>query len=324
MQNRVPWFLVFWLTLGLGCQPNGGPVNAAADGSLDSLAAIVTTRHKGSYPFSVACTTGMVADLVRQVGGPQVKVAQLMGAGVDPHLYKASPGDVRELMASDLIFYSGRNLEGKLSDLLVRLARKKPTIAVTHYIDESQILENAEQHHDPHLWFDVSLWAKGIEVVKEALALYDPAQRGDYAARARAYREELARLHAYAKEQMATIPKTQRVLVTAHDAFQYFGRAYDIEVRGIQGISTESEASVKEINELVELLVSRKVKAVFVETSVSEKNIKALVEGCRSRGQEVRIGGELYSDAMGEAGTPTGNYIGMVKHNVDTIVKALR
>lgn len=321
---RFAFSLLTLCLLFSGCQPNGGaPSSSETQNAKASLASLVVKRRVGDQPIRIVCTTGMVADLVRNVGGGQVQIVQLMGAGVDPHLYKPSPGDIQQLMAADLIFYSGRNLEGKMGELFVRMASSKPTVALTQFVQDQEVLENEEQSHDPHLWFDVALWARGVEVVKETLSLYDPAHAREYAARATPYAAELAKLHGYAKEQLAAIPKEQRVLVTAHDAFRYFGRAYGIEVRGIQGISTESEASVKEINDLVDLLTKRKIKAVFVETSVSEKNIKALVEGCQARGHRLAIGGELYSDAMGSV-PPTDSYVGMVKHNVDTIVKALR
>ncbi|MCC7087375.1 MAG: zinc ABC transporter substrate-binding protein [Pirellulales bacterium] len=278
---------------------------------------------RGNYPIRAVCTTGMVADLVKQVGGNRIAVTQLMGEGVDPHLYKASPGDMSALGHADIIFYSGLHLEGKMADLFVRMARRKPTFAVTEGIDEAQVLETNEGAHDPHTWFDVSLWKQCLDVVRDALAKFDPKYAVEYERRAAAYAKELEGLHEEARQRLATVPADRRVLVTAHDAFRYFGRAYDVEVRGIQGISTDSEAGVKEINSLVDLLVNRKIKAVFIETSVSDRNIKALVEGCQARGHEVKIGGELFSDAMGKPGTPDGTYPGMVRHNVETIVKAL-
>lgn len=280
--------------------------------------------HSGGYPIQVVCTTGMVADLVTNVGGDNVAVTQLMGEGVDPHLYKASPGDVNQLNSADVIFYSGRNLEGKMTDVFVRLARKKPTFAVADGIEDSHVLENEQKHFDPHLWFDVSLWSKAAGVVRDALKEYDPKNADLYEKNCAAYQKKLADLHEYAKKEIGSIPRERRVLVTAHDAFRYFGRAYDIEVRAIQGISTESDAGVKEINELVKFISERKIKAVFVETSVSDKNVRALIEGCKSNGHEVTVGGELFSDAMGKPGTPEGTYEGMVRHNVDTIVKALK
>jgi len=211
-----------------------------------------------------------------------------------------------------------------MSDVFVRMARRKPTFAVTEYISEGRVLDNPAGAFDPHLWFDVSLWREGAGVVRDALKAYDPANAGYYQSRADAYQAELAKLHDDVKSTLATIPREGRVLVTAHDAFRYFGRAYDVDVRGIQGISTESEAGVKEINSLVQFLVDRRIKAVFVESSVSEKNVTALLEGCAAKGHKVDIGGELFSDAMGKSGTPEGTYIGMIQHNVATIVKALK
>jgi manganese/zinc/iron transport system substrate-binding protein len=308
----------------IGCDGKGTATNSGTEGHPHGGAPTVEKTYSGSYPINVVCTTGMVADLVRNIGGDRVKVTQIMGEGVDPHLYKASPGDVNLLTGADAIFYSGLHLEGKMADVFVRMARKKPTFAVTEYIPEDRVLDNPEGAFDPHLWFDVSLWREAAGVVRDALKAFDPAHAADYQARADAYQAELSKLHEYARTQLASIPKERRVLVTAHDAFRYFGRAYDIEVKGIQGISTESEAGVKEVNALVSFLVERKVKAVFVESSVSDKNIRALLEGCKARGHTVVIGGELFSDAMGKDGTPEGTYVGMVRHNVDTIVKALK
>lgn len=280
-------------------------------------------RFAGKYPLKAVVTTGMVADLVRNIGGKQVVVDQLMGAGIDPHLYKTSTDDIGRLSDAGIIFYSGLHLEGKMGDVFVSLARRKPVFAVTESIPRDEILEVHDGQFDPHLWFDVSLWSQCAEVVSTALSEFDPAHAAEYQQRTTEYRQRLAALHEECQTRLATIPAERRVLVTAHDAFSYFGRAYDMEVRAIQGISTDSEAGVKEINELVNFLAQRKIKAVFVETSVSDRNIKALVEGCQAQGHKVIIGGELFSDAMGQPGTPEGTYEGMVRHNVDTIVKAL-
>ncbi len=298
------------LLIGFGCKPTSTEPSQST--------------YSGTYPINIVCTTGMVADLVQNVGGNYVSVDQLMGEGVDPHIYKAKPGDLSKLRNADAIFYSGRNLEGKMGDRLVGFAAKKPTVAVTAHIDDDLILEDENKHFDPHLWFDVSLWSKAVDGVRDTLVKFDPKHAEEYKSNAEAYQLKLVKLHEYAKTQIATIPKEQRVLVTAHDAFRYFGKAYDIEVKGIQGISTEDEASVKDINDLVDFITKRKVKAVFVETSVSPKNIKSVIEGCEAQGHKVRIGGELFSDAMGKAGTSKGTYEGMIRHNVDTIVEALK
>jgi manganese/zinc/iron transport system substrate-binding protein len=271
----------------------------------------------------VVCTTGMVADLVQRVGGDHVRVTQLMAAGVDPHLYETTPKDVQLLQKAKGIAYSGLHLEGQMGDVLGMQAQKKPTLAVAEKLDEKLLL-GGKGGHDPHVWFDVELWASGITPVEEFLIALDPAHADDFRKNAAAYRKELADLDKWCKDEIATIPKDRRVLITAHDAFEYFGKAYDIEVLGIQGISTESEAGVARINELVDLIVRRGVRAVFVESSVSPKNMQALVEGCKARGHEVKVGGELFSDAMGQPGTDEGTYRGMIEHNVRTIVGALK
>lgn len=264
----------------------------------------------------------MVADLVRAIGGSHVDVVQLMGPGIDPHLYKASPGDVDALTSADIVVYSGLHLEGKLTDLFERMAARKPTIGVADALPKDRLL-HASGAVDPHVWFDVGLWRETIAPLAEALGRFDPPHAEDFRRGAQAYAAELDALDGWCRSRVEALPEHARILVTAHDAFHYFGRAYGLEVRAIQGISTESEAGVREINQLVDFLVARKVKAVFVEASVSERNVRALVEGAAARGHQVRIGGELYSDAPGSAGTDAASYLGMVRHNVETIVAAL-
>ena len=277
--------------------------------------------------INATVTIGMIAETVRNVGGDRVNVTALMGPGVDPHLYKASQGDIQRLSEADIIFYNGLNLEGKMNDIFVKMASGgKPAVGVATAVPQAQLREPPEfqGHYDPHVWFDVDLWSHTVPPVVEALSKLDPGSKSLYEANGKAYQEKLAALHAYCREQVATIPKAQRVLITAHDAFGYFGRAYDIEVLGLQGISTVSEFSLKELQGLVDTVSSRKIKAVFVESSVSENSIKALVAGCKAKGHDVKIGGTLFSDAMGAPGTPEGTYDGMVRHNVDTIVAALK
>jgi manganese/zinc/iron transport system substrate-binding protein len=274
----------------------------------------------------VTCTIGMIADATRIIGGPHVEVSGLMGPGVDPHLYKASEGDLARLGGSDLILYNGLNLEGKMGDLFVKMSRTRPTVAVTEAIPESLLREPPEfqGHYDPHVWFDVAMWRMAVGRVRDALIELDPAHRADFTANAAAYLDTLATLDAWVRESMATIPRERRVLITAHDAFGYFGRAYDVEVVGLQGISTVSEFGLADVQRIVGLIVSRRIKAVFIESSVPRRSIDAVVEGCKGRGHPVAIGGTLYSDAMGAAGTPEGTYAGMVRANVRAIVQALR
>lgn len=306
------FFVLAFLIGGIaGCKDKASPTRAAL-------------KYQGSGPIHVVCTTGMVADLVANIGQKHVRVTQLMKAGVDPHLYKASPGDMKLLHEADVIFYSGHHLEGKMTELLEQLNRKKVSLPVTGRIEAASLLRTEENVVDPHLWFDVRLWQQASHYIRDELCRFDPAHASDYQSASADYDKKLEAADRYAREQLASIEKSRRVLVTAHDAFRYFGKAYDLEVKSIQGISTESEASVKDVNELVSYIVNRKIKAVFVETSVSEKNIKALIEGCAYQKHTVAIGGELFSDAPGEEGTPEATYLGMVRHNVDVIVKALK
>lgn len=326
LRLRRQLILASLILIGLalsGCGVDGTALAPSVEHGHDE-AAKITAKYAGAYPIQVVCTTGMVADLAKNVGGEHVEVVTLMGAGVDPHLYKASPADVTQLNRADIIFYSGLHLEGKLAELLERMSARKPTAAVAERIDEAKILHDENGAHDPHVWFDVSLWSEAAGAVRDAMAQFDPKHADEYKSACEAYQARLAALHSEAKAQLATVERERRVLVTAHDAFQYFGRAYDLDVRGIQGISTDSEAGVKHVNDLVDFLVERKIKAVFVETSVADQNIKALIEGCAAQNHSVTIGGELFSDAMGEEGTPEGTYEGMVLHNVKTIVSALK
>ncbi len=273
----------------------------------------------------VVATTGMVADLARVIGGQQVEVTALMGPGVDPHLYKASALDLDRLRGAHLVLYSGLGLEGRMGDLLAKLARRRPVVAVAEALDPARLLEppELEGHFDPHLWFDVGLWAETTTVVAEALAEVAPAHAALFRSRAAAYRTELKALHEEVKRELATIPAGRRVLLTSHDAFRYFGRAYDLEVHGLQGISTVDDPGVKDIREMAELIATRRIRAVFVESSVSPKAIRAVHEWVRRRGHELKIGGTLFSDAMGDT-PPADTYVGMVRANARTIVEALR
>jgi manganese/zinc/iron transport system substrate-binding protein len=280
---------------------------------------------QGRYPIKATATVGMVADIVRNVGAEHVEVTQIMGAGVDPHLYKATRDDVALVAGGDVVFYSGLMLEGKMIDTLVKISRTKPVYAVTEIIDPQYLLEPDDfaGHYDPHLWMDVGAWSKCVDAVASALAELDPEHAAEYRENAKRYRGQLDELDAYGRRALATIPEKRRVLITSHDAFNYFGRAYGLEVQGVQGISTESEAGLQRINELVDLIVERGITAVFVESSVPRKNVEAIVAGAKARGHDVKIGGELYSDAMGEQGTYEGTYIGMLDHNITLATRAL-
>lgn len=286
-------------------------------------------QTKGEQPegkIKITTTIGMITDLVKQVGGQHVEVTGLMKSGVDPHLYKASQGDVKKLEQAQMIFYNGLHLEGKMVDIFEKMAKDKPTVAVSKTISAAQLRgwEDGEASHDPHIWFNVKHWISAAEVIRDELSRFDPTHADQYQTNAEAYIKQLKELDQYAMTQIGSIPEAQRVLVTAHDAFGYFGDAYHIKVMGLQGISTASEYGSKDVSDLREFLVSNRIKAVFVESSVPKKSIEAVIEGAKKQGHEVKIGGELFSDAMGEDGTPEGTYIGMVRHNVDTIVSALK
>lgn len=276
--------------------------------------------------LAVVATIGMIGDIARRVAGDRAEISVLMGAGVDPHLYQPTRGDMEMLLASDVVFYNGLLLEGRMTDALVRTASAdRGVYAVTELIDPQYLVqpEDMEGKDDPHVWMDPTAWAKAVEVIRDRLIEHDPGGRAEYEANASTLLTELQTLDKYCMQVLESVPAESRVLVTAHDAFGYFGRRYGFEVLGIQGLSTESEAGVRDIERLVDLLVTRRVGAVFVESTVSDRNIKALIAGAAARGHTVTIGGQLFSDAMGPAGTYEGTYVGMIDHNATTIARAL-
>ncbi len=278
----------------------------------------------------VTVTTGMIADAVRNIGGDRVKVDCLMGPGVDPHQYKASGGDLKRLQSADIVFYNGLHLEGKMADVLEQLGANGRYISITKDLDDKTDLrpapEGYEGVHDPHVWFDVALWSKAVGSIGRELAKADPQSAGEYEKRTISYQAGLTEVHQEVARKSATIPAERRVLITAHDAFYYFGRAYGFEVRGLQGVSTASEPGTKDVQELAKLIGTRRIPAIFGETSVPDRNLQAVVNAAnKDYGFNVKfIPGELYSDALGDPATPAGTYIGMVRHNIDTMVAALK
>jgi manganese/zinc/iron transport system substrate-binding protein len=273
----------------------------------------------------VVATTGMITDLIQRVGGDRVEVTGMMGPGIDPHQFKASAGNVRSMERAEVIFYNGLHLEAGLGNVLERMGEQRKVIAVAEVLDQTLLIapQEFEGAYDPHIWFDVSLWMRAVEKVRATLSEIDPDGAALYQANAAAYLEELTLLHTYVLEQAKRVPAERRVLITAHDAFNYFGKAYGFEVRGLQGISTSSEASTGDIQALASFIVERQIPAVFVETSVPQRTIEAVQAAVQAKGFRLHIGGELYSDALGDPGTPEGTYTGMVRHNIDTIVEAL-
>jgi len=291
-----------------------------------AAALLLSLGSLGAAPLKVVSTTGMIDDLVRQVGGDRVTAEALMGPGVDPHLYKATASDVIKLQRAKVIFYNGHHLEGKMGELLARLAKGgRAVCALAETLPADQLLTPAgEAHPDPHVWFDIALWARGVDAVARVLTEADPAGAETYAANAAATRERLVALDAWARAKAAEVPAAQRVLITSHDAYSYFGRAYGFEVVGLQGISTVSEASLAGVARLVDFIRERGIKAIFVESSVPPAMIKRIADDAG-----VVVGGELFSDAMGtpgqiENGHDLGTYDGMVRHNLNTIVNALK
>ncbi|HRJ27403.1 MAG TPA: zinc ABC transporter substrate-binding protein [Fimbriimonadaceae bacterium] len=309
-----------WLT-GL-LLASGMMVGCPASSKSGSVAGPPPSEEK----LRVVATTMMVADLAREVGGQRVEVIALMGPGVDPHLYKASPGDIQLLEDADLVLYHGLHLEGKLADVLEKLGNRKPAVAITAGLDPAKLLSepSANSYPDPHIWFDVTLWSQCISAVEKALSSASPDDQAEFHAQSEQVRKSMAELDQWVRKELATLPADRRLLITAHDAFRYFGRAYGIEVMGVQGISTESEAGLQEVNRIVDVLVRRKIPAIFVETSVSQKNVRAIVEGAQARGARVTIGPALLSDSMGDKGTPEATYEGMIRYNVSSIIQALK
>lgn len=292
------------------------------EGQADSV-----QRPADGEPIQVVATIGMITDVVKQVGGEEVEANGLMGPGVDPHLYKASQGDIEKLDKADIIFYGGLHLEGKMTEIFEKIENRKPTVPVSKDIDPQLLRSGADaggSQYDPHIWFNVRHWISATETIRDTLVAYDPDHAETYQQNAEAYITQLEELDAEVKRQIAEIPEQDRVLVTAHDAFGYFGDAYGIEVMGLQGISTAAEYGSKDVSKLRDFLVENKIKAVFVESSIPTKSMEAVIAGAKEMGHTVKIGGELYSDSMGEPGSDADTYIKMVEHNVSTIVEALK
>lgn len=295
-----------------GCGLDGG---ADASGSI------------GDGELKVTTTTNFITDTAAAIGGERISVEALMGPGVDPHLYRASAGDVQRLRDADLILYGGLELEGKMEEVLEELARSQPTVAVSELISEDKLLPagpGIAGEFDPHIWFDVSLWKLASERIRDALIEVDPEGEETYRRNAETYLAELDRLDRRVADELSTIPERRRVLVTSHDAFRYLGRAYDVEVAGIQGISTQSEATTADIERIAKLISDRGVRSVFVESSVPRQTIDAVLAAAEERGAGATVGGELFSDAAGERGTPEGTYVGMVESNLQKLVEGLR
>ncbi len=291
------------------------------------LAACQATTLQSDGRLHIVATTSIVADLARQLGGEFVNVIALMGPGIDPHLYRASEGDVTRMQQADLILYNGLHLEGKMAEVFARMqALERPTLAVAECVPDSLRLEASGfgGTYDPHVWMDVRRWQYAARCVAETLARMDTAHASAYHARLEVYLAEMEQTDAYVRQRSAELPPDRRVLVTSHDAFRYFAEAYDWEVRGLLGVSTASEAGAADVQALADFILAKRLPAIFVESSVPERYLKALQEAVTARGHRVRLAGPLYSDALGDPQTPAGTYTGMIRTNIDTIVDALR
>ncbi|ANH59781.1 metal ABC transporter solute-binding protein, Zn/Mn family [Dokdonia donghaensis] len=277
--------------------------------------------------LNVVTTTSMITDLVKNIGGEHINLQGLMGAGVDPHLYKASAGDVTKLSRADVIFYNGLHLEGKLVEVFEKMNATQVTqVALGEVLDKNTLIgsDYFASNYDPHVWFNIRYFKQFVAEVTSTLSRKDPQNASYYQANAKTYLAKLETLEAEIKAKVATLAPEKRILVTAHDAFNYFGKSYGFEVVGLQGLSTATEAGVQDVQRLSKFIIENKVKAIFVESSVPRRTIEALQAAVQSKGNEVTIGGSLYSDALGNAGTEEGTYIGMFTYNVTTIVEALK
>ncbi|MEN0021232.1 MAG: zinc ABC transporter substrate-binding protein [Planctomycetota bacterium] len=317
LRNALPTLalIVFTSLAMLGC----GSGEPAADSASDEQAA-------GDAPIKIIATIGMLSDVVANVAGDRADVTLLVKPGVDPHLYSPTRSDIQRLLGADIVFMNGLKLEGRMDEALTSLAEAgTPVILAADQLDEAGLLgsDEYEDQFDPHVWMNPGLWRDVVEVVRDELIEFDPDGERIYRANAQTYIAQIDTLDAYADLVLDSVSESARVLISAHDAFQYFGDRFGYEVVGVQGISTEAEAGSTEIEALVDLIVERQIGAVFIESTVSDRNVQALIEGAKARGQDVIIGGELFSDAMGDEGTYEGTYVGMIDHNVTTIARAL-
>lgn len=282
-----------------------------------------TSDNATDEPIQIVTTIAQIGEPIQMIGGERVEVQSLMGPGVDPHLYEATQGDITTLQNAEIVLYNGLHLEGNMEDIFTKLQETKTTLALGETIDDNRLLKDEEGAVDPHIWFDLDLWKEALNNATESLKEYSPEDADYFEQNKQDYFAKIDELKAEATKKLSSVPDAQRVLVTAHDAFGYFGRMYDIEVVGLQGLSTEDEVGLSDIQSTVDLLIEKQVPSVFVESSINQNSIQAVIEGAAKDGLEVELGGELFSDAMGEAGTEEGTYLGMYRHNVETVYEGL-
>ncbi|MFI5333369.1 MAG: metal ABC transporter solute-binding protein, Zn/Mn family [Candidatus Babeliales bacterium] len=278
-----------------------------------------------SHTINIVCTTSIIADTVKTIGGEHISVNCLMGPGIDPHVYRARERDVHTLANADIIFYHGLHLEGKMAHVLSNMQNYTTSVAVADAVPQELLIipPDSGDQHDPHIWFDVSLWIYVAQHIGNTLAAYDPTHAAEYRNRTQEYIEQLQKLHTSIKDAMHRIPANKRIIVTAHDAFSYFGKAYGCSVVGLQGISTESEAGIADITNLVDYIINHQVPVVFVESSVSPKAVHALSDACAARGWQLNLGPTLYTDALGEINSPAGTYLAMMRYTLTVFVQEL-
>jgi manganese/zinc/iron transport system substrate-binding protein len=284
---------------------------------------VKTGNEPDSDRIQIVTTISQIGEPIEVIGGDRVDVESLMGPGVDPHLYKATQGDINTLQNADIILYNGLHLEGNMGEVFANMSGSKTIVGLGESLDKEKFLMDEEGAIDPHIWFDVELWKEALDVAVEELKQFSPEDADYFEENKQTYFSKLDELKKEAIEKISSIPEEQRVLVTAHDAFGYFGRMNDIEVIGLQGLSTEDEVGLSDIGSTVQLLIEKQVPAVFIESSINQSSIRAVIDGASKEGLEVTLGGELFSDAMGAKGTEEGTYLGMYHHNVNTIYKAL-
>lgn len=312
--NKVIIWLLTCLFLTQACHQNSSDQSA---------------NTASSNTLNIVATTGMVADAIQNIVKDKADVIALMGPGVDPHLYKATQGDLTKLTKADIVFYNGLHLEGKMQEIFEKMGRTKPVYALTDGLNTNELKSLGEEAtekyiYDPHIWFNVNLWSKTLKGIAQQLSEVDTKNAEFYNDNYLAYEKELQNLHQEVISKINSIPAKQRTLITSHDAFGYMADAYGLEVSALQGINTADEFGLQDVKKLVDYIVEKKLKSIFVESSVPRKPIEAVVAGCNNKKHNVTIGGELFSDAMGASGTPEGTYIGMVKHNISTIANALK
>lgn len=285
---------------------------------------ISETPKSKNQKLVILTTTNIIADCIKNIVGDDAEVQSLMGTGVDPHLYKPSQGDIAKLNNADIIVYNGLHLEGKMTDMLEKLSKTKHVFSVADNLSLTDFIKVGEHSYDPHFWFDLRLWAKGLTNVALKIQSIDTANHGVYQQRLVDYQKEIVKTESLIKAQITKIPSSSRILITAHDAFSYYGRAYNIEVKGLQGISTMSDFGLRDVEMMIDLIVAKKIKSIFVESSISPKSIESIQEGVKAKKHAITIGGSLFSDALGAEETAEGTYLGMLKYNTNTITNALK